>query len=231
VAAVSPFLALLRKLKKFYGSPSPPKLKGALEIVLWENCAYLADDDRRALAFALLKKSVGLKPGQILDAEPGLLVEVGRFGIVPYESAKKLRLIAEIAHHTFKDDVDSVLGLPLKQAKKELQRFPSSANRARKKSCCLPGGTRFSRSTPTDCASCCATASARRRKIIPPPTARRRPPPPATFPAHSTTSSPRIFFYAATARKSAAAAIPPAPPARPRPPAATPKPSAAVADN
>jgi hypothetical protein len=76
VAAVSPFLALLRKLKKFYGSPSPPKLKGALEIVLWENCAYLADDDRRALAFALLKKSVGLKPGQILDAEPGLLVEV-----------------------------------------------------------------------------------------------------------------------------------------------------------
>lgn len=125
MAAASPFLALLRTLKKFYGRPSPPKLKGALEIILWENCAYLADDDRRAAAFALLKKTVGLKPKQILDADPSLLLEVGRFGIVPYESAKKLRLIAEIAHYTFKDDVDSVLDLPLKRAKKELHRFPS----------------------------------------------------------------------------------------------------------
>jgi len=125
VAAASPFLALLRTLKKFYGRPSPPKLKGALEIILWENCAYLAAEDRRAAAFSLLKKTVGLKPKQILDADPDLLVEVGRFGIVPYGSAKKLRLIAEIAHYTFKDDVDSVLDLPLKQAKKELQRFPS----------------------------------------------------------------------------------------------------------
>lgn len=125
MAAASPFLALLRTLKKFYGRPSPPKLKGALEIVLWENCAYLAADDRRAAAFALLKKTVGLKPKQILDADPSLLLEVGRFGIVPYESAKKLRLIAEIAHYTFNDDVDSVLDLPLKQARKELHRFPS----------------------------------------------------------------------------------------------------------
>ena len=125
MAAASPFLALLRTLEKFYGRPSPPKLKGALEIILWENCAYLADDDRRAAAFALLKKKVGATPKPILDADPGLLVEVGRFGIVSAQTAAKLRSIAEIAHYTFKDDVDSVLDLPLKQAKKELHRFPS----------------------------------------------------------------------------------------------------------
>jgi endonuclease III len=125
VDAAPPFLALLRKLKKFYGRPSPPRLKGALEMILWENCAYLADDDRRAAAFALLKKRVGLKPKHILDADPRLLVEVGRFGIVPYESAKKLHLAAEVAHYAFKDDVDSVLDKPLKEAKKQLQRFPS----------------------------------------------------------------------------------------------------------
>jgi endonuclease-3 len=124
VAAAAPFLALLRTLERFYGRPSPPKLKGALAIILWENCAYLVDDDCRAAAFALLKKRVGTTPKQIL-AEPGLLLEVGRFGIVPAQTAAKLRAIAEIAHYTFKDDVDSVLGLPLKQAKKELQRFPS----------------------------------------------------------------------------------------------------------
>lgn len=125
MAAVSSLLALLRTLKKFYGRPSPPKLKGALEIILWENCAYLPDDDRRTAAFALLKKTVGLKPKQILDAEPGLLLEVGRFGIVPAQTVAKLRSIAEIAHYTFKDDVDSILDKPLKEAKKELQRFPS----------------------------------------------------------------------------------------------------------
>lgn len=125
MAAASPFLALLRTLKKFYGRASPAKLKGALEFILWENCAYLADDDRRAAAFALLKKTVGARPKQILDAAPGLLLEVGRFGIVSAQTAAKLRGIAEIAHYTFKDDVDSVLDLPLKAAKKELQRFPS----------------------------------------------------------------------------------------------------------
>lgn len=56
----------MRTLKKCYGRLSPPKLKGALEVILWENCAYLAADDCRAAAFALLKKTVGLKPKQIL---------------------------------------------------------------------------------------------------------------------------------------------------------------------
>ena len=98
MAAASPLLALLRTLKKFYGRPSSPKLKGAQEIILWENCAYLAADYRRAAAFALLKKKVGATPKRILDADPELLLEVGRFGIVPAQTAAKLRSIAEIAH-------------------------------------------------------------------------------------------------------------------------------------
>ena len=39
--AVPPFQRLIAKLAKHYGRPQPPALKGALEYVLWENCAYL----------------------------------------------------------------------------------------------------------------------------------------------------------------------------------------------
>jgi endonuclease III len=115
----------LRKLEKCYGSPRPPRVKNALEMVLWENVAYLADDERRAAAFALLKKNVGLRPQQILAAPREALVEVGRFGIVPFITAKKLHRIAETAHHVFKDDVDDALTGDNKSALKALQRFPS----------------------------------------------------------------------------------------------------------
>ena len=120
-----PFQRLIARLTKHYGRPKPPKLRGALEYVLWENCAYLANDEKRAAAFALLKKTVGTEPRQILNAAPEKLVEVGRFGIVPFNSAKKLRYIAEIAHYTFRDDVDACLKKPLKEAKKDLRKFPS----------------------------------------------------------------------------------------------------------
>ena len=123
--AQSPFQRLIAKLQKEYGRPQPPKLKGVLEYVLWENCAYLANDEKRAAAFALLKKTVGTEPRQILNADPEKLVEVGRFGIVPFNSAKKLRYIAEVAHYTFNDDVDACLKKPVKEAKKDLRKFPS----------------------------------------------------------------------------------------------------------
>src|SRR5690349_3449023 len=90
---VQPFQRLIAKLEKHYGRPKPPKLKGALEYVLWENCAYLANDEKRGAAFALLKKTVGTTAREILAADPEKLVAVGRFGIVPYNSAKKLRYI------------------------------------------------------------------------------------------------------------------------------------------
>src|SRR5437762_827821 len=41
---------VIAKLRKRYGAPSPPPVKGAFELVVWEKVAYLATDERRAAA-------------------------------------------------------------------------------------------------------------------------------------------------------------------------------------
>ena len=116
---------LLKSLKKHYGQPKPPVSRDPLELVLWENVAYMANDEKRAQAFALLKKTVGLKAKQILAADHEKLVAVGRFGIVPFQSAKKLVRIAEIAHFIFHDDLRAAITGDVKSATKALRRFPS----------------------------------------------------------------------------------------------------------
>jgi endonuclease-3 len=97
-----------------------------VEIILLENVAYLADDQKRAVAFAALKKKVGTRPEQILKASQKQLEEITRMGgIVPELRAQRLRQIAELVHFIFKDDLAAELKKPLSQAKKSLKRFPT----------------------------------------------------------------------------------------------------------
>ena len=96
------------------------------EIILFDNVAYLVDDEKRAAAFQALKKKVGTRPEQILKASQKQLEEITRMGgIVPELRAQRLRQIAELAHYIFKDDLAAELRKPLPQAKKSLKRFPS----------------------------------------------------------------------------------------------------------
>jgi endonuclease-3 len=121
-----PFARIIKILEKFYGRPQPPKITDPLELILWENVAYLADDAKRAAAFSALKKKVGTRPQQILKASDQQLLEIARLGgIVPELRAQRLRQIAEIVHWIFKDDLKAVLAQPLKDAKKALKRFPT----------------------------------------------------------------------------------------------------------
>jgi endonuclease III len=118
--------AVIKSLQKFYGQPKPPKIKDPLELMLWENVAYLVDDEKRGKAFALLKKKVGTRAPQILKASNAQLEEATRLGgMLPEVRAQRLRQIAELAHWVFKDDLKSVLKKPLAEAKKALKRFPS----------------------------------------------------------------------------------------------------------
>jgi endonuclease III len=117
---------ILERLEKHYGRPKPPVVTDPLELILWENVVYLAKDEKRAAAFAALKKRVGLKPAKILAASDEELMGITRLGgIVPEISAQKLRRIAEIAQRDFGGDLKAVLKKPLREAKKDLQRFPS----------------------------------------------------------------------------------------------------------
>jgi endonuclease III len=126
VAEPNPFAAIVKKLERFYGRPKPPKITDPLEIILFENVAYLADDEKRTAAFAALKKKIGTRPEQILEASQKQLEEITRMGgIVPELRAQRLRQIAELVHYIFKNDLAAELKKPLPQAKKSLKRFPS----------------------------------------------------------------------------------------------------------
>jgi endonuclease-3 len=93
-------------------------------MILWENVAYLADDERRLEAFRTLKNRVGTQPPQILAVSDEALLEVTRHGIMAEQFAKKLRKCAQIALEDFDGDLRPVLQMPLPMAKRALQKFP-----------------------------------------------------------------------------------------------------------
>ncbi len=114
------------QLKKFYGAPEPPPVTDPFEQVLWENVAYLADDEKRAKAFSTLRKTVGLNPTDILKAKPEKLLAVTRMGgMVPDPRAQRLRQSAEIVQVLLHGKLNAALDESLPKAKKILQRFPT----------------------------------------------------------------------------------------------------------
>jgi endonuclease III len=93
-------------------------------MILWENVAYLADDERRREAFETLKKRIGTEPQKILSASEEQLLKVTRHGILAEQFAKKLRKCAQIALEQFDGDLRPVLKLTTAKAKRALQKFP-----------------------------------------------------------------------------------------------------------
>ena len=84
-----PLPQVVDRLQSHYGPPKVPKLRGPWEMILWENVAYLADDDRRQQAFQTLKKRVGTEPTQLLSASHEALLEVTRHGIMPEQFCRQ----------------------------------------------------------------------------------------------------------------------------------------------
>ena len=119
------FSKLVDKLQQHHGPPAPPPSTDPLELIIWENIAYLASDKRRAEAFATLKQTIGTRPEQILAAQHSALAAIGKAGILPDMSAEKLLTIAKIAYEEFDSDLRAALKKPLPQATKALKRFPS----------------------------------------------------------------------------------------------------------
>jgi endonuclease III len=117
---------VVAQLRQFYGAPAPPPVTDPFEQVLWENVAYLADDEKRATAFSALRKTVGLSPKDILKAKPEKLLAVTRMGgTVPELRAQRLRQSAEIVQTLLRGELNAALDESLPQAKKTLQRFPT----------------------------------------------------------------------------------------------------------
>src|ERR1700675_240466 len=127
---------VVASLRKFYGAPEPPTVTDPLEQILWENVAYLADDEKRAKALSVLRETVGTSPAEILKAKPEKLLAVTRMGgIVPELRAQRLRQCAEIVQILLKGNLNTALDESLPQAKKR-------ESLARKRSSCSPASIR-----------------------------------------------------------------------------------------
>jgi endonuclease III len=116
---------IVRLLRDYYGAPEPPLVIEPLELILWENVAYLVDDQKRMRAFALLKKRVGTAPEALLSAPESVLLEVAKVGgMFPEQRVRKLRTIAELVLSLCDGDLTSKLDGSFAQAKKVLRQFP-----------------------------------------------------------------------------------------------------------
>jgi endonuclease-3 len=120
-----PFAAIIQRLRKAYGRPKAPPTSDPLELIFWENAAYLLKDERRQQAFDLLRERVGLKPREILSAKPAALLEIAKLGgMRPEVRVERWLRIAHLVATEFGGDLAGVVRLPLSQAKKALQKFP-----------------------------------------------------------------------------------------------------------
>ena len=115
---------MIEKLAKLYGPAPAPVSTDPFELVLWENVAYLANDERRAEAMECLRRTVGTTPRRIRAASSESLAEAVGKGILPSTSEEKLRKAARLAIDDFGGDLSRVLELPPQQAKRALRRFP-----------------------------------------------------------------------------------------------------------
>ena len=119
------FDQVIQRLHATYGRPKPPK-SDPLELILWENVAYLLSDERRETAFEALRERVGLTAKQILAAPQATLLEIAKMGgMRPEVRVERLRTIARITLDQFQGDLRKALKLHLKQAKKALQLYPN----------------------------------------------------------------------------------------------------------
>ncbi len=120
-----PLQQVIKRLAALYGKPEPPDATDPWEMIVWDNIAYLADDERRREAMTLLRETVGISPEQIMVAPVDRLMAVARHGISAENTVEKLRKGAEIALREFDGDLRPILKRPTAQAKKALKRFPA----------------------------------------------------------------------------------------------------------
>ena len=109
---------ILDRVQKAYGKPDGPPATDPFELILYENIAYLAPDDRREAAFRALREQAGSTPAEILRASPDALHRAAKLGgILAEHRVKKLLRAAQIAQEKFAGRVPN--------EKRALKLFPS----------------------------------------------------------------------------------------------------------
>jgi endonuclease-3 len=120
-----PLEEIVARLESAAGPAPKPPSADPLELILWENVAYLVDDDQRERAFRALKTRIGIRPSNLLKAPKAALFEIARLGgMLPDQRVDKLRDIAEITEKEFGGNLRKALEGPLPAGRKALRRYP-----------------------------------------------------------------------------------------------------------
>lgn len=115
---------IVKRLADACGPIGEPLLTDPFELIVWENIAYLANDERRGKAMSRLRRNVGLSPEDILAASDEELSKAAESGILPAASVQKLQEAARVAIFEFEGNLEAVVDLPLNAAKRALRKFP-----------------------------------------------------------------------------------------------------------
>jgi endonuclease-3 len=120
------FSRVLRALRVCYGEPRPPVSTDPFQLILWEQVAYLAPDERRQEAFVALRTRVGLAPAGIAAAPAATLAAVARIGgaIAAGSRAGRMRRSAQMVLARWHGDLRGALALPTEKARRALAAFP-----------------------------------------------------------------------------------------------------------
>jgi endonuclease III len=118
-------VGILSRLRDAFGAPEPPPVRDPFEVVIWENCAYLVDDDRRAKVYRSLERRVGIEPAAIAAAPLDRLLAVLAPGGMHAEArVDKIRRCAELALEVGLAELRASVRRAPEQARKLLKRFP-----------------------------------------------------------------------------------------------------------
>jgi endonuclease-3 len=89
---------VVARLEAAHGTPAPPVAREPFAAVVWENAAYLVDDQRRQRVFERLRETVGITPEAFLAVpEDELARLIADGGMLPAHRAAKLQKAAAIA--------------------------------------------------------------------------------------------------------------------------------------
>lgn len=118
---------LIDTLGRRYGPQRSLAPKDPFQLLMWEYVAYLADEKKRAAAFAGLNSTVGLKPAEVAAAPLPVLAAIARLGgsIAAAQRAAKMHDVAITVRDKWRGSLRGVLRLPYAQARRALKAFPS----------------------------------------------------------------------------------------------------------
>ena len=129
VCQPSELARILDRLEAFLGPPEEVTPRTALDWVLWENAAYLLDDEKRKSVFLELQRLAGKDGRGILRRPRERLLELAaRGGMHPEKRVERWIEIAAKVRFELGGDLESVLDLPFAQARRALARFPGIGN-------------------------------------------------------------------------------------------------------